>query len=135
MFANKSSTLWSSFFMIQNCLFFVGIIFCFNVVQVRTFSTRGVHIFITKKREIPINLFPFFNGVLFLFCRFLQSGVTSFFLLKSKKVSVTQNKTKCCFGKTLVWSAYVWRTATATCFFRKIVLYELGNYFNKIPFM
>ena len=53
-------------------------------------------IFITKEVHIPVNLVPFLNDVLFLFCRFLKSGVTnelkSIFLWKSKKVRVIYSK-------------------------------------------
>ena len=80
--------------------------------------------FITKKVNIPVNLVPFFNVVSFLFCRFLKSGVTnvlkSLFLFKSKKARVIYSKQdKAAVVKTLVWSVYVWRTATATFFFKK----------------
>ena len=73
----------------------------------------------------------------FLFCRFLKSGVTnnelkSLFVLKSKKVTVIylfKTRLNIAVGKMLVWSAYVWRTATAT-FFKNRVIYELGSLFQ-----
>ena len=78
----------------------------------------------------------FLNDVSFLFCRFLKSGVTnelkSIFLLKGKKNQGYLFKTGQNFAapKTLVWSAYV-RTAIATFFFKKRVIYELGSHFNQ----
>ena len=113
------------FFIERNCSFFMGSIFWSNVVLVLTFNTGGVYNFITKKVNIPVNLVPFFNVVSFLFCRFLKSGVTnvlkSLFLFKSKKARVIYSKQdKAAVVKTLVWSVYVWRTATATFFFLKI---------------
>ena len=45
--------------------------------SVWTFNTRGVYNLITKEAKIPVNLVPFFNDVLFLFYRFLKSGVTN----------------------------------------------------------
>ena len=75
---------------------FYGSIFCSSVALVWTFNTRGVYNFITKTENFPVNLVPFFNGVSFLFCRFLKSGVTdelkSLFLLKGKKVTITNSK-------------------------------------------
>ena len=80
------------FFIVRNCSFFMGIIFCSSVALVWTFNTRGVYNFITKEANIPVNLVPVFNNVSFLFYRFLKSGVTnelkSLFLWKSKKVRV-----------------------------------------------
>ena len=112
--------------------FFMGIIFCSSVALVSTFNTRGVYNFITKEANIPVNLVSFFNDVSFLFCRFLKSKVTnelkSLFLCKSKKVR--QNVAA---NKMLVWSTYVWRTATATFFFK--VIYELGSHSNQIHFI
>ena len=103
------------FLIVRNCSFFMGIIFCSNVALVWTFNTRGVYNFIIKKANIPVNLVPFFNGVSFQFCRFLKSGVTnelkSLSLLKSKKIG--QNFA---VDKMLVWSANVWRIATAIFF-------------------
>ena len=65
------------------------------------------------------------NEVSFLFCRFLKSGVTnelkSLFLLKSKKVKsyLFQTWQNCAAHKTLVWSTYVYTTATANIFLKK----------------
>ena len=74
----------------------MGIIFCSGTALVWTFNTRGVFDFITKEASIPVNLVPFFDDVLFLFCRFLKSGVTnelkSIFLWQSKKVRVIYSK-------------------------------------------
>ena len=91
--------VWSCFLfflIVRYCSFFMGIIYCSSVVLVLAFNTRGVYNFITKKANIPVNLVPFFNGVSFLFCCFLKSGVTkeqkSIFLLKSKKVRVIYSK-------------------------------------------
>ena len=79
----------SYFFIVQNCSFFMAISYA-NVALVWTFNTRRVYNFITKKANIPINLVPFFNGVLFLFCRFLKSGATNeikkYFSLKKQKI-------------------------------------------------
>ena len=87
---------------VQNCSFFMSIIFCSSVAVVWTFNTRGVYNFITKEVNIPVNLVLFFNDVSFLFCCFLKSGVTnelkSLFLWKSKKVRVIYSKQ----GKTLL---------------------------------
>ena len=53
-----------------------------------------------KKANIPVDLILLFNGALFPFCYFLESGVTnelkSLFLLNNKKVRVvysTKDKT------------------------------------------
>ena len=98
---------WKGHVYCTELLIFMGIIFCSSVMLAWNFSSSGVNNFISKKAKIPINLSLFFNSALFLFCRFLKSVVTnevkSLFLWKSKKVKVT-----------LVWSGYVWRTATAT---------------------
>ena len=109
-------------FIERNCSFFMGIIFCSSVVLVWTFKFRGVYNFITKEANIPVNLVPFFNDVLFLFYRFLKSGVTndlkSLFLWKSKKLRVIYSKRQnFAAHKTLVWSTYIRRNATATIFF------------------
>ena len=83
-------------FIVRNCSFFMGIIFCSSVALVSTFDTRGVYNFITKEANIPVNLVPIFNDVSFLFCSFLKSRVTdelkSLFLWKSKKVRVFYSK-------------------------------------------
>ena len=66
----------------------MDIIFCSSVVLVWTFNDRGVYNFISKKANIPGNLVLFFNGVSFLFCDFLKSGVMNdqkSFLLKEQK--------------------------------------------------
>ena len=114
------------FFIVWNYSFFMGIIFRFTVVLVLTFNARGVYDFITKVAYIPVNLVPFFNGVLFLLCLFLKSGVMKelkrIFLLKSIFIQTGQNFA---VGKSLVRSACVWRIATATLFLKKIVIYEL----------
>ena len=74
---------------------------------------------------MPVNLVPVFNDVLFLFCHFLKSGVTNelkmIFLRMSKKVKsyLFQAGQNVADHKTLVWSTYVWRNATATIFFEK----------------
>ena len=90
------------FFIVRNCSFFMGIIFCTSVALVWTFHTRGVYNFIAKEANTPVNLVPFSNDVSFLFCRFINSGVTnelkSIFLWKSKKVRVIYFKQ----GKTLL---------------------------------
>ena len=84
------------FFIVRNCSFFMRIIFCSSVALVWTFNTRGLYNFITKEANIPANLIPFFNDILFLFYRFLKSGVTnelkSIFLWKSIKVRVIYSK-------------------------------------------
>ena len=83
-------------FIVRNCSFFMGIIFCSSVALVSTFDTRGVYNFITKEANIPVNLVPLFNNVSFLFYRFLKFGVTnepkSLFLSESKKVWVIYSK-------------------------------------------
>ena len=113
------------FLIVQDCSFFMGIIFCSSVALVWTVNTRGVYNFITKEANIPVNLVPFFNDVSFLFCRFLKSGVTNelkmIFLRMSKKVKsyLFQTGQNVADHKTLVWSTYVWRNATATTFFGK----------------
>ena len=99
-------------------------IFCSSVVLACTFNTRVVYNFITKKADIPANLVPFFSGILFLFCRFLKSEVTnelkSIFLLKGKSQGYLFNTGQSFAAhKTLVWSAYIWRRATATFFLKK----------------
>ena len=92
-------------------------------------------IYINKKANIPVNLVPFFNGVLLQFCRFLKSGVTN----ELKRLSLKEYKSQgylfktgqnFVVGKTLVWSANVWRTATATFFLKKRVIYEPSSHFN-----
>ena len=131
-FGNTVFKVWSWFFFlfffcfltVRNCSFFMGIIFCSSVALVWTFNTWGVYNFITKEANILVNLVPFFNDVLFLLCRFLKSGVMnelkSLFLWKSKKVSyLFQTGQNAAARKTLVWSTYVWRTATVTICFKK----------------
>ena len=39
------------------------------------FELLILQVFIILSPEIPVNLFPFFNGFSFLFYRFLKSGV------------------------------------------------------------
>ena len=103
----------------------MGIIFCSSVALVWTFNTRGVYNFITKEANIPVNLVPFFKDVSFLFCRFLKSGVTNkakkSFSLKEQKIHnyLFQTGQNFAAHKTLVWSVYVWRTATTRIFFKK----------------
>ena len=77
------------FLIVRNGAIFMGIIFCSSVVLVWTFNTRGVYDFITKKANISINLVPFFNGVSFLYCRFLKSGVTNELKSPEQKSGVT----------------------------------------------
>ena len=118
MFVNLRS--WN-FFIVRNCSFLMGIIFCSCVALVWTFNTRSVYDFITKEQNIPVNLVLLFNDVSFLFCRFLKSGVMNelkiLLLWKSKKVRVIYSKQdNVAAHKTLVWSTYVWRTATAAIF-------------------
>lgn len=88
--------LCSCFFIIRNCSFFMGIIFCSSVALVWTFGARGAYNFITKKASIPVNLVSFFNGISLLFCCFVKSGVTnelkSLFLLNIKKFRVIYSK-------------------------------------------
>ena len=50
---------------------------CSSVVLVWNFNTRGVYDFISKQANIPGYLVPLFNGLSYLFCRFLKSGVTN----------------------------------------------------------
>ena len=112
------------FFIVQDCSFFMGIIFCSSVALVWTVNTRVVYNFITKEANIPVNLVPVFNDVSVLFCRFLKSGVTNelkIFLRMSKKIKsyLFQTGQNVADHKTLVWSTYVWRNATATTFFGK----------------
>ena len=112
------------FFIVQNCSFFMVIIFCSSFTPVWTFNTRCGYNFITKEANIPVNLIPFFNDVSFLFCRFLKSEVTnelrSLSLWTSKKVGyLFQTGQNFAAHKTLIWSTYVWRTTTATIFFFK----------------
>ena len=121
---DRDSVLGHVFFILWNCSFFMGIIFCSSVTLVWTFNIRNVCHFITKKANIPVKLVSFFNDASFLFCRFLKSGVTnelnSLFLLKDKKSQnyLFQTEQNFAARKTLVWSACVWRTATAA-FFKK----------------
>ena len=93
---------WSCFFYCTELLIFYGHHLLLYVTLVWTFNTRGVYNFITKEANIPVNWIPFFNDVLFLFCRFLKSGVTnelkSLFLWKSEKVMIIYFKQ----GKTLL---------------------------------
>ena len=114
------------FFIVRNCSFFMGIIFCSGVALVWTFNTRGVYDFITKEANILVNLVPFFNDIPFLFYRFLMSGVTNelkiLFLWKrknSKKIFLFQTGQNFAVHKALVWSIYVWRIATARNFVKK----------------
>ena len=37
--------------------------------------------------------------------------------------------------KSLVWSTNVWETDTATTFFKKRIIYELGSHLNQIRFI
>ena len=57
-----------------------------------TFNARGVYHFITNEANIPVNLVPFFNDVLILFCRILKSGVTN--QLAKKYFSQKERKSK-----------------------------------------
>ena len=88
------------FFIVRNCSFFMGIIFCSSIALVLAFNTRGVYNFITKEANIPVNLVPFFNDISFLLYRFLMSGVTnelkSLFLWKSQKELFIPNRAKLC---------------------------------------
>ena len=108
-----------AFLIVQNCSFFMGIIFCSSVAQVWTFNTRGVYNFITKEVNIPVNLVPFFNEISFLFCHFLKSGVTNDLKEQKSQNYLFQTGQNFAAHKTLVWSIYVWRTTTATIFFKK----------------
>ena len=59
------------------------------------------------------------------------------FLRMSKKLKsyLLQTGQNVADHKTLVWSTYVWRNATATIFFeKKRVIYELGSHLNRIRF-
>ena len=111
--------IWQCFFIKWNCSFFMGIIFCSSVAQVWTFNTRGVYNFITKEVNIPVNLVPFFNEISFLFCHFLKSGVTNDLKEQKSQNYLFQTGQNFAAHKTLVWSIYVWRTTTATIFFKK----------------
>ena len=97
----------------------MGIIFYSSVVLVWIFNTRSVYNFINKKVHIPVNLVRFFNNLSSIFCRLLKSGVKN--ELKKKVFSLKEQKSQGCSfktgknfaaNKTLVWSAYVWRTAS-----------------------
>ena len=81
---------------LHSCSFFMGIILCSGVDVSWTFNTRSVYNFITEKANFLVNLVPFINGVLLLFCCFLKSGVTNelkfIFFMKSKKVRVIYSK-------------------------------------------
>ena len=88
------------FLIVRNCSFSMGSIFCSSVALIWTFNTRVFYNFVTKKANIPVNLVPFFNGVLFLLCHYLLSGVTnelkSLLFWKSEKVraiDLKQDKT------------------------------------------
>ena len=128
------------FFIARNCSFFMRIIFCSSVALVWTFNTSGVYNFITKEANIPVNLVPFVNDVfLFLFFCFITSGVTnelkSIFLWKQKSHSyLFETRQNFAAHKTLVWSTYVLRIATATIFSKKVI-YELGSHLNRIRFI
>ena len=99
------------------------------VTLVWTFNTRGAYNFITKEASIPLNLVQFFNEVSLLFYRFLKSGETnelkSIFLWESKEVKsyLFQTGQNFAANKTLFWSAYVWRTASAISFVEQYVIY------------
>ena len=101
----------------------MGIIFCSSIALVLAFNTRGVYNFITKEANIPVNLVPFFNDISFLLYRFLMSGVTnelkSLFSERAKKSYLFQTEQNFAVHKTLGWSTYVWKRATATSFFKK----------------
>ena len=64
----------------------------------------------------------------------------SFLLEKKNSGLFIQHRTKVCFVKTLVWSAYVWKTVSATFVFLSNIehlrlIYELGSHFNQIRFI
>ena len=109
------------FLTVRNCSLFMSIIFCSSFALVWTFNTRGVYNFIIKEANIPVNLVPFFNDISFLFYRFLKSGVTNklkSIFLKSQSY-LFQTGEIFAAHKTLVWSTYVTRTATAAIVFKK----------------
>ena len=113
----------------------MGIIFCSIVALVWTFNTRGVYNFITKEANIPVNLVLFFNDNLFLFCRFLKSGWStelnkkSFCLEEEKSQSyLFQTGQNFAAHKMLVWSTYVWRTATASFFLKKSNIWARSSF-------
>ena len=123
--------IWSCFFFIvRNCSFLMVIIFFSSVVLVWTFNTRRVYNFYRKKSKYSSKL-----GSVLQWCRFLTPGLTnelkSFFFSKSKKFRVIYSKqdkslllVKRQFGRHM----YVWRTATAI-FFIKRVIYKLVSHF------
>ena len=54
-------------FIVRNCSFSMGSIFCSSIAIVWNFNTRSIYSFNTKKVNIPVNFIPFFDGVSFLF--------------------------------------------------------------------
>ena len=113
------------FFIVRNCSFFMGIIFCSSVAIVWTFSNRGVYNFITKEPNIPVNLVPFFKWCLVPILSLLKvwsnEWAKKYFSRKVQKSQsyLFQTGENFAAHKTLVWSTCVWRTATATNFLEK----------------
>ena len=74
----------------------------------------------------------------FLVSRVINELEIIFFLKEQNSQSyLFQTEQNFAAHKTLGWSAYVWRTATATFFFffSKKVIYELGSHFNENRFI
>ena len=128
------------FLIVRNCSFSQVSSFVLALFQF-LLSIIEVVIILSLKKQIPVNLVPFFNGVSFLFYRFLKSGITdelkSLYLLKRKKVTVIYSK----LGKTLVlvkrqFGQHIYGGLPQLHFFRKKrSIYELGSHFNQIPFI
>ena len=101
----------------------MGSNFCSSAVLVQTFNATDAYNFITKEANIPVNLVPLFNGVSFLFCCFLKSGVTNKLksIFKEQKVRVIYSKQdkNSAVVRTLGWSVYEWMATTPTFVLRK----------------
>ena len=129
------------FFIVRNSSFFMGIIFCSSIALVWTFNTRGVYNFITKEANIPVNLVLFFKWclvpILSLIKIWSNEWAKKSFSLKEQTsqsylFQIGQNFAA---HKTLVWSTYVLRTATATIFLKKSNIWAIGSHLNWIRFI
>ena len=129
------------FFIVRNSSFFMGIIFCSSTALVWTFNTRGVYNFITKEANIPVNLVLFFKWclvpILSLIKVWSNEWAKKSFSLKEQKSQSYLFQTGQNFAahKTLVWSTYVLRTATATIFLKKSNIWAIGSHLNQIRFI
>ena len=112
------------FFDCMELFIFIGIIFCSRVVLVFTFNNRGGYNFVNKKANsskfgsvLQWCLVP----ILSLLKVWNYGWAKKSLPVKEEKSHGHLFKTGQNFGvgKTLVWLAYLWRTATATFFSKK----------------